>query len=360
MMGSSELDATPTRHAQYYISDGNTVLRVENTLFKVHRSMLVKDKSAFDNMFSLESFTHNTTDEFPMSGPQEGDSDENPITLHGDRADEFSALMWSLYSLPAEIANSMGNQANDAQLINLARIAHKYQFRSTESWALSALTTYHLNTPGTPNVQNLIEITELAALCEYKHLLDAAVAKWKRLLGEGRAVASAIDVAERLNLRQLLGHAYYSMMLKGREVWDSDPQLQTRQRVRLLSGHYNLSKLCEELPDFPPRLTHDHSCIRKGRCRNAFAGLWKTIISTKDGHAGIAGQVMKIQTVDLVKKVMLAESIIKALSENSIPSVDLSEYGEIHEKCMPNALQATQDKVKEVQENLVHWFSDVV
>ncbi|KAJ7778374.1 hypothetical protein B0H16DRAFT_885198 [Mycena metata] len=318
--------------------------------------MLVKDKSTFDSMFSLESYTQNTEDAL-MSNNSEGESDENPIRLQ-DKAEEFSALMWSLYSLPAEIAFSMTVQANDLQLIHLARIAHKYQFRSTESWALSALTTYHSNATVSPSVQNLVQITELSILCDCKALLNAAVAKWKRLLGEGRAVAVAIGVAERLNLRSLLGLAYYSMMLKGREAWDSDPHLNSRQRIRLLSGHYNLIKLCEDLPSSPPRLTHDHSCVRKGKCKNAFAAFWRLILMTKDG--GLVGQVLKLQSADLLAKVMLAESIIRAFAEGNIPTLDLSESGEMHEKCLQIALHAAQDKVKEVQDNLVDWFSDVV
>jgi hypothetical protein len=335
--------------------------------------MLIKDKSTFDSMFSLDAYTQNTEDALIPTN-SEGESDENPIRLHGDKAEEFSALMWSLYSLcvcsssyfiasplderPAEIAFSMTVQANDLQLIQLARIAHKYQFRSTEQWALSALTTYHSNTAGSSSVQNLVQITELSILCDYKALLNAAVTKWKRLLGEGRAVAVAIGVAERLNLRSLLGLAYYSMMLKGRDVWDSDPQLNARQRIRLLSGHYNLIKLCEELPSFPPRLTHDHSCVRKGKCKNAFAAFWKLILTSKDG--GLVGQVLKVQSSDLLAKVMLAESIIRAFAEGNIPTLDLSESGEMHEKCLQIALHAAQDKVKEVQDNLVDLFSDVV
>lgn len=60
--------------------------------------MLIKDKSTFDSMFSLDAYTQNTEDVLIPSN-SEGESDENPIRLHGDKAEEFSALMWSLYSL---------------------------------------------------------------------------------------------------------------------------------------------------------------------------------------------------------------------------------------------------------------------
>ena len=70
--------------------------------------MLVKDKSTFETMFSLEAYTQNT--EAGASSPQtsEGESDENPILLQGDKADEFSALMWSLYSLCVPIPIQVG------------------------------------------------------------------------------------------------------------------------------------------------------------------------------------------------------------------------------------------------------------
>ena len=106
----------PTRDADYYISDGNTVLLVENILFKVrpslqissrtnsdtetgnqvHRSTLTKDKSTFDTMFSLPS--DSSSDSSMTVGP-EGESDDNPIRLQGDTAEEFRALLWALYAL---------------------------------------------------------------------------------------------------------------------------------------------------------------------------------------------------------------------------------------------------------------------
>ena len=38
-----------------------------------------------------------------MTAATEGESDENPIRLQGDTADEFRALLWSLYALCAFI-----------------------------------------------------------------------------------------------------------------------------------------------------------------------------------------------------------------------------------------------------------------
>ena len=112
----------PSRDPSYYIHDGNTVLLVENTLFKVrvcsqckvlkadactaclatlqvHRSVLTKDKSAFETMFQLSGEADSARSESSVTIAQEGESDDNPIKLQGDTADEFRALLWSLYAL---------------------------------------------------------------------------------------------------------------------------------------------------------------------------------------------------------------------------------------------------------------------
>lgn len=64
--------------------------------------MLIKDGSAFRGMFSLDDDSRTVADHGNMvEGPRssEGQSDENPIRLHGDTDVEFSDLMWSLYAL---------------------------------------------------------------------------------------------------------------------------------------------------------------------------------------------------------------------------------------------------------------------
>lgn len=249
----------------------------------------------------------------------------------------------------------MSKEAKELKFIHLARISHKYQFKSTEAWALQVLTSYYTTGSVSPHIEALIQLTELAVLCDASDLMNAAIAKWKRLVGEGKALSTTITIAERLNLRSVLGLAYHSMMLKGRDEWDADPNLSRSQRIRLLSGHYTLSHMCAELPLTPPRFKHANSCHHKSRCRTGWAELWKAINTTKEG--GISGQIMKLQSADLLGRIMLAESIIKAFGEG-IPTEGLLD--DINDKCFKAALKATQDKVKETQDSLMEWFSDVL
>jgi len=346
----------PSRDPEYYISDGNTVLLVETTLFKVHRSTLTKDKSTFDSMFSLDSDLRSHTSSNDTSIGPEGESDDNPIRLQGDTADEFRSLLWALYALPHELMVALTPKANSLQLFHLARITHKYQFRSIETWALNALTTCYTRPIPAHSFDetdgpSLSQITELAALCEQRELLDAAITRWKRLLRDGKDVSLALNISERLNLRGLLGLSYHSMLLKGREGWESDPLLTRSQRIRLLSGHYALGRLWERLPNEPPTLTHSTRCTGGStvRCNQAWGALWKSVLD-------MGKQVLPLQYADVLGKVMLAESVIRALVEGEIPTHGMLDG---MPWCKENGLVAIGMKVKEIQDNLADFFSDV-
>ncbi|KAF9221488.1 hypothetical protein BS17DRAFT_737146 [Gyrodon lividus] len=349
----------PSRDPSYYYFDGNTVLLVENTLFKVHRSALTKEKSTFDGMFSLDSDLRSSSSSSSSSsvtiGP-EGESDDNPIRLQGDTADEFRSLLWALYALPHELEAAMTTKAISLKLFNLARITHKYEFRATENWALDKLKAIstrlmhsHVDDAEGPS---LVQLTELASLCEQRDLSEAATVRWKRLIASGKDVALAIGMAERLNLRALLGLAYHAMLLQGQEIWDADVLLTRPQRIRLLSGHYALGRLCERLPNEPPQLQHNTRCTGSAqvRCNQAWAGLWR---STLD----MGKQVLPLQYADVIGKLMLAESILKALIEREIPTQGLLDG---MQWCKENALAATAGKLKEIKESLADYFTDVV
>jgi hypothetical protein len=264
-------------------------------------------------------------------------------------------------SRPNELMIAMTNDANCIQLVHIARLAHKYQFRSIEQWASAALSRYYVRLgafDGLATVTSdaeelthcptLTQITEIAGLCENQELLDAAVLKWRRLVAEGKDVALAIGIAESLNIRPLLGLAYHAMMLTGRAHWDGEPLLNRNQRVRLLAGHYSLGKLWESMPSQPPPLTHTGRCTSQQRCSKAWVQLWKAVLE-------MGTQILPLQTVDVLGKLMLAESCMKALVEGDIPSQGLLEGMPY---CKENALHATSAKLQEIRETLADHFND--
>lgn len=268
----------------------------------------------------------------------------------------------------------MTPDANPTQLVALARITNKYQFRSLEQWALGALNGYYtragafddMPTTHPPSLPlgplpahggstapqgppSLMQLTELAALCERIDLLEAAVARWKRLIGEGKDLALAINVGERFNLRSMLGLAYHAMMLKGKASWDTDPSLTRDQRVRLLCGYYSLGKLWDTLPGSAPIVTHGPRCASQQRCNKSFGNVWKMILESS------TQVIQTLQREDVLGKILVAESMMKALAKDEIPAQGFLD-GMQH--CKENALFAVSMKFREIKESLADHFTD--
>lgn len=272
----------------------------------------------------------------------------------------------------------MSGEADCTLLVSLVRITHKYQFRNIMTWALSALHHFYARpgafdnmltkaaspTPGVPTLPHtgpltpgpspahpptLVQLTELAALCERADLLECIVAQWKRLIGERHDLALALTIGERFNLRPVVGLAYHALMLRGKTHWDAERALTRAQRVRLLAGFYALTKLWEVLPAQPPPLTHGARCASQQRCTKAFGTLWRTVLET-------GTQVMPgIAREDLLGKIMLAESVMKAMVGGEIPSQGFLD-GMPH--CRESALVATTMRMREIKESLADYFSD--
>ena len=121
------------------------------------------------------------------------------------------------------------------------------------------------------------------------------------------------------------------------------------QRVRLLAGYYALSKLWDALPSQPPPLTHTARCTSQQRCAKAWGALWRTVLET-------GTQVMPgLAREDVLGKIMLAESMMKALVEKEIPSQGFL-HGMPH--CKESALMATSMRIREIKESLADYFTD--
>ncbi|OBZ71475.1 hypothetical protein A0H81_08703 [Grifola frondosa] len=117
----------------------------------------------------------------------------------------------------------------------------------------------------------------------------------------------------------------------------------------MLCGYYALGKLWDALPVQPPPLTHSARCAGQQRCAKAWGALWKTVLDT-------ASQVIPgLQREDVLGKVMLVESMMKALVEREIPSQGWLD-GLPH--CRENAMIATTMKVREIKDTLTDYFSD--
>lgn len=239
------------------------------------------------------------------------------------------------------------------KLASLARMAHKYQFKSTEMWSLGCLSrTFDGLKSIDPEI--LARVTRVAALCDDPTLLAHLTLLWKRLIGRGEAVALAIVVADELKLRSILGVAYHAMMLKGRAAWLEEPLLNSAHRIRLLNGHYTIIQIQTELSSTPPNFMHDSSCVRPARCEVGWRNLWTVLTGDADG---ILDQVLPLTAANLLGKLKLAHTVLLTLTRRDIPDQGLLRA--IEPNCMQLALKATCEKVKQIETEVADYFVDV-
>jgi len=333
------------RDSKYYIDDGNAVLLVEDTLFKVHRSMLSRDSSTFESMFTLP---------LDHSNPSEGHSDDNPIVIHGDTPQQWRSFLWSIYALPGELMIAYKPNFNSQHMINVAHISHKYAFRSIEQWALDALRNLCacVQLPENPSLDFLSTILGVAKLCGNHELEQAVVSSWRKHLTTVPNITHAMNTSEEHDSKLLMGFAYYSMALKGRAVWDS-ASLTVRQRIRLLSGHYNLLRLFDHMqtafnPNFPPACAGSSvaSVATVPACQHRWIALWKQLWSrTAIDHVNSNSD----SGIDVLGRLAVVHGTFTA-----VPFAGVSKL------CQSIAIEFVDLKIEEVERSLHTHFSDVV
>ncbi|KZT52639.1 hypothetical protein CALCODRAFT_551724 [Calocera cornea HHB12733] len=114
------------RHPRWYFSDGNVVLRIEDTLYNLHQSFLSKS-TVFRGMFAL-----------PPSAAQEGGADDRPVVLQ-EAVDEFDRLLEFVYP---SLDFSLSAYSLDA-LCMLLRLSDKYDFPDIRTHVIAQLLTPH-------------------------------------------------------------------------------------------------------------------------------------------------------------------------------------------------------------------------
>ncbi|KAH9042759.1 hypothetical protein EDB85DRAFT_1916726 [Lactarius pseudohatsudake] len=76
------------RHELYFFPDGDTIIRVEDSVFRIHRFFLTRESNHFWSMFL-------TT--VPCLVPP-GSSELNPVMLSGATSEAFADLLWVFYN----------------------------------------------------------------------------------------------------------------------------------------------------------------------------------------------------------------------------------------------------------------------
>ncbi|KAF9445386.1 hypothetical protein P691DRAFT_637196, partial [Macrolepiota fuliginosa MF-IS2] len=120
-----------TKDADYYFDDGNCVLRIDNCLFNLHRTILRRSSTFFRNMLSSSQ---------PREGGANGDSDDHPIVCQ-DSLEAFRAWCWALYAGIEDLGddNSTDTGPDEEKCAHIGLLAHKYGCAAIGGWAQEAL-----------------------------------------------------------------------------------------------------------------------------------------------------------------------------------------------------------------------------
>ncbi|KIO06138.1 hypothetical protein M404DRAFT_999360 [Pisolithus tinctorius Marx 270] len=362
----------PRRDDKYYFCDGSCILQVGNTFFNVHRSILSQDSSSFFTLFTL-----------PQGDiPEEGTSDERPIILQGDTPDEFRNFLWSLYALPHEIMMVRSSQIDLNRLIDVAKVASKYSFRSTESWALDAIQKYierqpsPLFNPISPSTSfsfsstvfappdskaQISRLLRLAETCGHQKLLETMVSLLRQHMSTSLHYSYlAMTLADELDLRELRGLAYMEVLQRavfisvhgdGRaeaegEIQETPDGLERLvvspiQQHRLLSGHYRLCRVWEKLRAVPLPFDHSSSCgsnWTQHSCMQNWIDFWKEK-TRADG-------LLSLDSANVLGRLTF---ILK----------EFEKWGSVsymHPDCKVVAKRTIHEKIRSIQESLPDYF----
>ncbi|KAL1733280.1 hypothetical protein EV714DRAFT_246717 [Schizophyllum commune] len=108
----SETEQVLRRHPDLYLADGSVIVRAEDTLFRVHISMLARHSIFFRDVFGM-----------PKGGEGTDQLDGCPVLFLQDRAEDVANLLSALYDGPVLRDNS----PDDFRVVaGVCRLATKY------------------------------------------------------------------------------------------------------------------------------------------------------------------------------------------------------------------------------------------
>ena len=300
-------------------------------------------------------------------------------------------------SRPSELKDITSPDANLVYLIDIAKVANKYSFKSMETWSLdviqefvnrkpspilSAIPPPHLLNPllsslGQPitshepvdTTDQLTRLIRLAQLCHHERLLSTMIGLLRQLMSSSIQYAYlAMTLSDELDLRALRGAAYLEVMQKAEVVKKVNPDLLnikqptpttntntipqnseerlfiTRaQQHRLLAGYYRLTSTWDKIRSTPLPFEHSHSCSatwHQQGCTQSWLEFWKE--KTRSDTVMNLGQADVLGRLKLVQK-------------------DYDRWGSatyMHHDCRISAKKAIGDLIKKVEEALPDYFTE--
>ncbi|KAJ7920431.1 hypothetical protein B0H13DRAFT_2319485 [Mycena leptocephala] len=115
----------PVRDARFYHESGDCIIRVGDTLFKIHRFIFIRDSPVFAGLFALPQALDSVIEE---------SCDQLPIFLSGDKETHFRCLFKYIYAPALETQANRISITDLQDILAVAHLAHKYEMAAWETW----------------------------------------------------------------------------------------------------------------------------------------------------------------------------------------------------------------------------------
>ncbi|KAJ7043808.1 hypothetical protein C8F04DRAFT_1361149, partial [Mycena alexandri] len=244
----SDATRTPvTRSAEYWFDDGNIILQVESTQFRVAKSVLSMHSSVFRDMFAL-----------PLPADEPTIENCPVVVLSGDTAKDWVVLLGALY--PKRLVEEEALHLN--RIAAILRLSKKYDFPLFRKDSLKKFKT------------------EFPTTLEEFDALD----QWP--FENTHMYPTAISLAKEIGVHSVLPLAYILLLDNSMPVLNpSDADLDASDRFACLLGYANLLELQASETFAWLNLEEKHipspSCRQSSKCTAALKDVAFNM-STKD------------------------------------------------------------------------------
>ncbi|KZV95700.1 hypothetical protein EXIGLDRAFT_465411 [Exidia glandulosa HHB12029] len=278
-MASLTADSAVVRDPVYYEDDGNVILVAESTLFKVHKSRLRKMSAVFADLLALPQ----------GDAAVDGQTDECPIVLAGDTSEQVRSLFWALYSRPDEVVAYLGDTDNNGRwlrLLHVVELAHKYDCMALAQWALNTVAAHCRTADSLGSTEAIIALINLH---RHRDQLPGLI-EWAEPFLHRTTAANNVSyftllrAAELSQWDDLARHAYYRFVCGGASSWTSF-RLTASEKLRLLTGSYNVTEVLAALPSLDMMATH-LPCSSAPYCTSDWPLIWRECCSRSLSQGG--------------------------------------------------------------------------
>ncbi|KAK7052498.1 BTB domain-containing protein [Favolaschia claudopus] len=269
---------------KHYRTDGDCVIQVQRTLFKIHRYHLLEDSGStvFQDLFSLPT----------GDVPCEGQTDSDPIIFSGDTVEQFRAFLSFVYSLPSQLQINRTSVDDIDKLVEIVPFAHKYLLQHCLRWALESIEHVLEHSAPVLSETRYSALLRASTLCESLHegvsqrIAELIKFQWLTFIEtDALRLAPALDVAESFRFKSFLGELYilaldrFSTSSDPTRAWIEGPLsgIGANHQLRIFAGHWLLAHALQNFFSVPLMGKHLPTCPVSSSCRQWTPVLWAQV-----------------------------------------------------------------------------------